>query len=72
VQLDEVAALDVPVRLLQLRIEVKGVRQPRVQELDELLALVVCDVDPSFERAARLSCHDVLPAGLLLLGALGY
>jgi hypothetical protein len=60
------------VRLLQLRIEVEGVGQPRVQELDELLALVVGNVDPGLERAARLSCPDVLPAGLLLLGALGY
>jgi len=34
VQLKEVAPLDVPVRLLQLRIEIECVREAAVQELD--------------------------------------
>jgi hypothetical protein len=38
VELDEVAALDVPVRLLELRVEIERVGEPRVQTLDELLA----------------------------------
>jgi hypothetical protein len=33
---DEVRALDVPVRLLGLRLEVDAVRQPRVEQLDRL------------------------------------
>src|SRR4029078_9161384 len=57
VELDEVAALDVPVRLLELRVQVEAVREPGVQELDELLARVCRDVDAGLERPACLRRH---------------
>src|SRR5205823_6820711 len=61
VQLDEVAALDVPVRLLELRVEVERVGEARVQELDELVARGIDDVDARGEGALRLRGHGDLP-----------
>src|SRR5436190_8454842 len=63
VQLDEVAALDVPVRLLELRVEIERVGETRVQELDELVARGIGDADPRGEGALRLRGHGDLPAG---------
>src|SRR5262249_24364493 len=63
VELDEVAALDVPVRLLELRVEVEGVREPRVQQPDDLVASLVTDVDPRGEGAPSLHGHGFLLTG---------
>jgi hypothetical protein len=57
VELDEVAALDVPVGLLELRVEVEAVGETHVQDLDELLARVLRDVDSGRERLGRLGRH---------------
>src|ERR671935_218684 len=61
VKLDEVASLDVPVRLLHLRVEIERVGQTCVQEIDELVARRVGDVDASRKGAAGLRRHEDLP-----------
>ena len=57
VQLDEVGPLDVPVRLLELAVEVERVRETGVEQLDELLATVGGEVVTGLERDARLGRH---------------
>ncbi len=67
VQLEEIGSPYDPVRLLRLRVQVEGVGQARVQQVDELAAGVLADVDSGRElerclrgghRAPPMVCSD--------------
>ena len=63
VELDEVGPLDVPVRLLHLAVEVERVRETRVEQIDELLAILDREVVAGLEHRPCLGGHPGAPFG---------